>query len=76
MRLQNVQSANPDEDEVTVSDKMSSEEENLFLLLYKYRKKNRTKRRRLWVHPYLQNNDDKRLYLAAKEMNICDEKFK
>ena len=55
---------------------MSSEEEDLFLLLLnKYRKKKRTKRR-FWVHPYLQNNHDKRLYLAAKEMDECDEKFK
>ena len=74
MRLQSVQSAAPDEDEVAVSDKMSSEK-NLFLLLEnKYRKKKRTKRRRFWVHPYLQNNHDKRLYLAAKDMDGCNEK--
>ena len=63
--------------EVAVSDKMSSEEEDLFVLvLNKYRKKKRTKQRRFWVHAYLQNNHDKRLSLAAKEIYECDEKFK
>ena len=61
-RLQSVRhSATPEEDELPVSDKMSSEEEDLFLLLVnKYRKKKRTKRR-FWVHRYLQNNYGKRL---------------
>ena len=59
-----------------VSGKMSSEEEDVFLCyVNKYRKRKRAKRR-FWVHPYLKNNNDKRLFIAAKQMTESDDKFR
>ena len=68
--------AAPDEEKVPVSGKMSSEEEDVFLCyVNKYRKRKRAKRR-FWVHPYLKINNDKRLFIAAKQMTESDDKFR
>ena len=65
----------PDEEKVPVSGKMSSEEEDVFLCyVNKYRKRKRAKRR-FWVHPYLKINNDKRLFIAAKQMTESDDKY-
>ena len=62
--------------QMPVSGKMSSEEEDVFLCyVNKYRKRKRAKRR-FWVHPYLKINNDKRLFIAAKQMTESDDKFR
>lgn len=51
----------------------SSDEEDFVMFLW-YRQMKRNKRR-LWVHPYIERNFHKRLFVGARELQQSDAKF-
>lgn len=52
-----------------------SSDEDTMLLDYYLRRRRRRLVRRFWVHPYLENNFQNRLFVAAKQLELSDVKF-
>lgn len=53
---------------------MSSDSDEDVVLYYYYRRRRR--QRRFWVHPYIEKNINCRLFVAAKELEHSDSKFR
>lgn len=52
----------------------SSEDDDVIILYYHHNRRRRN-RRRFWIHPYIQNNVNCRLSVAARELRETDNKF-
>lgn len=50
-------------------------EDEVILFYYYYRRRKRVQRR-FWVHPYIEINMDRRLFICARELSEDDAKFK
>ncbi|KAG8279226.1 hypothetical protein J6590_004033 [Homalodisca vitripennis] len=57
-----------------IGPRLDSDEEDV-VNYYLYRRWRRTQREH-WVHPYLRNNVNSRLFVAARELSQSDRKFK
>lgn len=53
---------------------LSSDEEDM-IDYYQYRRRQRRARREYWVHPYIMENRNSRLFVAAQELSQTDRKF-
>lgn len=53
----------------------SSSDDDIIIQYYYYRRYRTRKVRKLWVHPYIENNINCRLLVAAKELQESDSKF-
>ena len=54
---------------------MSDSDEEDIINYYQYRRRRKEKRKH-WVHPYLRNNANFRLFVTAKELSESDRKTK
>lgn len=52
-----------------------SSEDDDDIVLYYYLNRRRRNLRRFWIHPYIRNNVNCRLSVAAREMRETDNKF-
>jgi len=52
-----------------------SSDEEMMIAYYYYHTKRYRKRRRFWVHLYIERNFHHRLFVAAQELNLSDAKF-
>ena len=66
----------PSSRSLLVSDDSSdSSSDEAVILLYFHRYRRERIWRRFWVHPYLERNFHRRLFVAAKELEVSDAKF-
>lgn len=53
----------------------SSEDDEFCIVSYWYRQRKIKKKRKYWIHPYIQNNINCRIFVAANELMQDDVKF-
>lgn len=52
----------------------SSDDEGLAVFLF-YRNRRRQRKRKYWIHPYIERNINCRVFVAAQELQYDDKKF-
>jgi len=54
---------------------MSSSEDDDFIALYSYYRNRKNKKRRYWIHPYIQKNVDCHIFVAVNKLMQDNVKF-